>query len=111
MVPVREDGVDLSMAAGIRWRKTAVPVREDGVDLSPGIRCLQCRPYSPRPRGRGGFKPEQGRWNFRRFCPRPRGRGGFKLAPARVAELCKAVPVREDGVDLSLRCFLQLLSL
>ena len=48
-VPVREDGVDLSKKLNITKGEAMVPVREDGVDLSsPKISCSVGR--------RGGFK-------------------------------------------------------
>ena len=56
MVPVREDGVDLSGDVQNAIQAANVPVREDGVDLSSDSASVLPLLLRPRPRGRGGFK-------------------------------------------------------
>ena len=55
-----------------------VPVREDGVDLSDNDIGIPTTNNSPRPRGRGGFKQILYYTTVFPYSPRPRGRGGFK---------------------------------
>ena len=56
-VPARVGGVDLSSAALLYLWMIAVPARVGGVDLSIFSVSSSVMACSPRPCGRGGFKP------------------------------------------------------
>ena len=71
------------------------------MDLSVDDMAKATTGTSPRPRGRGGFKPNRDSGAAVAPSPRPRGRGGFKLEMEMTGYSGVSVPVREDGVDLS----------
>ena len=73
------------------------------MDLSVDDMAKATTGTSPRPRGRGGFKPNRDSGAAVAPSPRPRGRGGFKRIQEHRNITRIWVPVREDGVDLSTR--------
>ena len=56
-VPARVGGVDLSQIFRQLLRHIVVPARVGGVDLSDMVVLDESSSFSPRPCGRGGFKP------------------------------------------------------
>ena len=100
-VPAHAGGVDLSIYEYDLGTSYTVPAHAGGVDLSSTTPLPERWSFSPRPCGRGGFKPVLDVVLGFDLCPRPCGRGGFKLV-SRLQELQnEAVPAHAGGVDLS----------